>query len=412
MAGDDSPAGAVGAPATSDGRMPASSLRRLQATTFVSAFDRMAIVPLLVLIGAGFDASLSQVTLAATAYFVLYGVGQPFWGVMTDRFGRVRVLRVTLAGAAVAAAASALAPSLATLVVARGVAGLLFGAAVPTGLVYIGDTVAVRHRQPALADLMAATASGLAVAAAVAGLVAGAIGWRAVFALAAVAALGLVFALRDLPEPVTEPRGPALATVRELLSSPWPLVVLGLVLVEGAVGVGLITFFAPALQDSGVGVASAGLVMALYGASVLGWTRAVKSVVARSAPATLIGVGGTFFAASYLVAWTDPAVTGIGAAAVLSAGGYAFMHSSLQTWATQVAAELRATMISLFAGCLFLGGGIATAVAAPLAGDGDFTTVFALGGLVAVPLGIAATLARRRFDRGGPDAPGSAAGFG
>lgn len=52
-------------------------------------------------------------------------------------------------------------------------------------------------------------------------------------------------------------------------------------------------------------------------------------------------------------------------AAVLVAGGFAFMHSTLQTWATEVVPEARATVISLFAGALFAGSGVATVAAAP-----------------------------------------------
>jgi hypothetical protein len=61
-------------------------------------------------------------------------------------------------------------------------------------------------------------------------------------------------------------------------------------------------------------------------------------------------------------------LVGVGIAAVLVGGGFAFMHSTLQTWATEVVPEARATVISLFAA--------------------------ALG---AVPLGLFAALARRRY---------------
>jgi len=68
------------------------------------------------------------------------------------------------------------------------------------------------------------------------------------------------------------------------------------------------------------------------------------------------------------------------------------MHSTLQTWATEVMPEARATVISLFAG-----NGLATAAAAPLADDGRFGLLFATAAVVAVPLGLFAALARRRY---------------
>ena len=54
-------------------------------------------------------------------------------------------------------------------------------------------------------------------------------------------------------------------------------------------------------------------------------------------------------------------------------------------------------MISLFAAALFAGSGLATAAAAPLADDGRFRLLFATAALVAVPLGLLAALARRRY---------------
>ena len=73
------------------------------------------------------------------------------------------------------------------------------------------------------------------------------------------------------------------------------------------------------------------------------------------------------------------------------------MHSTLQTWATQVMPEARATVISLFAAALFAGSGVAAMAAAPLAEAGSFGLLFGLAALVAIPLGLFAGLARRRY---------------
>jgi hypothetical protein len=77
------------------------------------------------------------------------------------------------------------------------------------------------------------------------------------------------------------------------------------------------------------------------------------------------------------------------------------MHSTLQTWATEVVPEARATVISFFAGALFAGSGVATAAAAPLAEAGSFGPLFAIAALTAIPLGLVGGLARLRYDRGG-----------
>src|SRR5215211_7998732 len=95
---------------------------------------------------------------------------QPVWGMVSDRLGRVRVIRLSLFGVAVAGVLSALAPNLTVLIAARAFAGGLFAAVIPASLVYIGDTVGIGSRQKALADLMAASAVGTALATVLGGL--------------------------------------------------------------------------------------------------------------------------------------------------------------------------------------------------------------------------------------------------
>jgi hypothetical protein len=56
-------------------------------------------------------------------------------------------------------------------------------------------------------------------------------------------------------------------------------------------------------------------------------------------------------------------------------------------------------MISFFAATLFVGSGLATTAAAPLAAESAFGTLFALAALVALPLGLIGGLARRRYAR-------------
>jgi MFS family permease len=85
--------------------------------------------------------------------------------------------------------------------------------------------------------------------------------------------------------------------------------------------------------------------------------------------------------------------------AVLVAGGFAFMHSTLQTWATEVLPEARATVVSFFASSVFAGSGVATAVAAPLAEAGSFGPLFSIAALTAVPLRLVGSVARLSYDR-------------
>src|SRR5215204_1840744 len=372
----------------------------LQLAAFFSSFDRFAVAPMLVTIAASLGASLAETTATASLYYLLYGGMQPVWGMLSDRLGRVRVIRLTLLGAAIAGVLSAAAPNLTVLIAARALAGGLFAAVIPASLVYIGDTVGMASRQKSLADLMAASAVGTALATVLGGLAAYLDGWRLAFAAPALAGAALAVLLARLPEPKAfseqKREGPLLQTGRVLVQ-PWALVVVGIALVEGAVILGFLTFFAPSLESVGFSPAVAGMAVGLYGLGVLGWTRAVKLVANRLGSSALILIGAGMLMLGYASGAVGQSLANVSLAAVLVGGGFAFMHSTLQTWATEVVPEARATVISLFAAALFAGSGIAAMAAAPLAEAGSFDLLFAIAALVAVPLGLFGGLARHRY---------------
>ncbi len=103
----------------------------LQFAAFFSSFDRFVVAPMLVTIAAALGASLASVAATASLYYLLYGLMQPVWGILSYRLGRVRVMRLTLFGATVAGVLSAFAPNLAILVAARALAGGRTRSAVP-----------------------------------------------------------------------------------------------------------------------------------------------------------------------------------------------------------------------------------------------------------------------------------------
>lgn len=381
--------------------LPRAHLRALQGVNTVSSLDRSAVAPMLLVLAADLHTSVTAATVAASLYYLSYGLLQPAWGIASARLGTVRALRVSLFGAAATGLLSALSPGIGVLAALRCVTGGFFGGAIPSTLVYVGATVPVERRQQPVTDLMAGVAVGMALATTAAGWTAQLLSWRLMFALTAAVGAALALYLRRVPEPPREPlqQHPVRALLRAAAQR-WVVLVLALGFVEGAALTGTFTFVAPAVQHAtraGAGVA--GTVVAVYGIAVLGFTRVVRRLSTRLRTPTLLLVGGTAGALGFAVLAVQRSLAGGVVACVLLGASWAFMHSTLQTWATSVAPAARAQVVPLFAASLFLGGSSGAALGGLLAGGGHYGTLFALSALAFVPLTVVSAATRRTYLR-------------
>jgi len=375
-------------------------MRLLQVTTFVSTLDRFAMPPMLVAIAHDLGVPLADIVHAAGAYFLVYGLSQPVWGMVSDRVGRVRTMRWTLLLAGIFALASGLVWSPLALAVTRGLAGGMFGAAYPSSLIYIGDTVAASGRQRDIARLMVGVALGTAIASVGAGVLAELSTWRATFVITGVSTLLLAWLLRRLPEPVLAPRtGSLLAPIRGIGRSRMALLVLLFAFTEGAVLLGVLTLMPPAVESAGSTAAVAGAATGVFGISVFLCSQLVGRLSQDWHPSKLIALGGTaaVLAPTALAISQRPAMAVLGAA--LMGLAWTAMHSSLQTWATEVLPSERATVVSFFAGSLFVGSAIAAVLVAGLAEAGRYSLIFLIMAVLAGPLALSAGAARHLWVR-------------
>ncbi|WP_246858495.1 MFS transporter [Citricoccus sp. SGAir0253] len=395
----EGPAGPDAGP-LAPGARPARPPAGVALASLTSSVDRFAVSPLLVVLAADLGATLAQALAVAGAYFLAYGFTQPLWGTLSDRFGRLRLMRVALLGAVLTGVASALAPSLAVLVVARALTGAFFGGIIPTAITYIGDTVPGPHRQAALADNMAAIAVGTALATAAAGAVGETAGWRVMFAIPPALALLCLWSLRGRPEPERPAPTRLWRAITAALSDRWMLLVMVLVFVEGAVVLGILTLLAPALQDQGLDATTAGLAVATYGVATLAASRLVRPLSRRLSRPAIMALGGAGLVAGYAAVAIHVSVGTVVAAALLLGWTWALLHTSLQTWATEVLPALRGTAVALFAASLFAGSAVGTVAAGPFADAGRWAGLFGVTAAVAAALVVATVVGRRAHLRG------------
>ena len=152
----------------------------------------------------------------------------PMWGSLSDRFGRRPILMLGVFGNAVSMLALGLSTQLWMLFAARGLAGILSSATLPTAMAYISDSTDEKSRGGGMGVIGAAMGLGMVLGPGAGGLLS-AISLQAPFFFAAILSLIAVFAIwLALPESLAfEKRetsvrlqGPQLKTMWESLFGP------------------------------------------------------------------------------------------------------------------------------------------------------------------------------------------------
>jgi DHA1 family tetracycline resistance protein-like MFS transporter len=169
---------------------------------FVDMLGFGIILPSLPLHAAGLGGGGVWVGALLTAYAAAQFVAAPVLGTLSDRYGRRRLLLLSLAGSAISLTVTGLAGSLWVLLLARIVAGG-FGGATAVGQAYALDLSTVRHRTRSLGLVGASIGLGFVFGPAVgAGLANAGIGFAGTcYAAAAIAAANLLLGLLVLPGP-------------------------------------------------------------------------------------------------------------------------------------------------------------------------------------------------------------------
>jgi predicted MFS family arabinose efflux permease len=315
--------------------------------------------------------------------------------------GRLRVMAAACVIGAVGNVAVLLATTLEAMTAARVLAGAASGGIVPMSLALIGDAVAFERRQQTLARLMLATHMGMIAGLWLGGMLAEALGWRAVFAALALGFTAVsVPLLRQALRTPASTRAPlpgapgglpgAFAGFAEVLRVRWARWIVVLVGLEGALVFATLAFVPTFLHDSfGLTLGQAGAVMALYAAAGLVYAPLAGRFAQRLGErgqalggACAIGAAAALLAASRSWPWAVPAC-------LLAGLGFFMLHSTLQLHATQMAPERRATAISLFVISLFGGQALGVALAAWIVDHGSVRAVFVLTAVTVPLIGLA-----------------------
>lgn len=198
-------------------RGPESPWSARAVATYLTGFAALAALyltqPILPQLGRVFGVEARQAASTVSLAILGLGLASPVVGVLSDRFGRRRLLLGGSVALALVTGASAAAPDLATLNALR----LLQGALLPTLMVvavaYAGDALPAETMRTVAGIYVAATASGGMVGRLAAGAITDVASWRWAFVSSAALFLALPLLWARLPAAPRSGRGRSLSQV-------------------------------------------------------------------------------------------------------------------------------------------------------------------------------------------------------
>lgn len=155
--------------------------------------------PILPLLARDFGEDAQQATLVISATIFGIALASPVIGVLSDRFGRRRILVAGSLFLALATAASALAPTFVLLVAFRFIQGLLLPTLFAVGVAYVSESMPAATMRVVAGVYVASTVVGGMFGRMLAGGLADMVGWRYGFVFSALLYLALLPLWARLP---------------------------------------------------------------------------------------------------------------------------------------------------------------------------------------------------------------------
>src|SRR5450755_1912520 len=160
------------------------------------------VIPTLI---AAWHITKGQAGMLGTAALLISALGGWLAGLLADRFGRVRILQITILWFAFFTFLSGFTNSFWQLLVTRGLQGLGFGGEWAVGAVLMGEAIRSEHRGKAVGTVQAGWAIGWGVAAlayaALFSWLPASIAWRVMFWIGILPSLLVFYIQRHVPEP-------------------------------------------------------------------------------------------------------------------------------------------------------------------------------------------------------------------
>src|SRR5216684_107163 len=191
-------------------------LRMLSAATFLIFFQAYMVAPLIPRLSTVFGVASQTIGFIVPAYMIPYGVSTLFYGLLSDRLGRRRIMFASLLAFVVLTALTATAQSASQLILWRLLTGLGASGVVPLALALMGTLFPYEQRGRPLGWLFGAMAGGMAFGSTFGAVLEPFVGWAGLFLIVGAAGAGILLVLLPYRAFIGIAAGPVAGTLRGL----------------------------------------------------------------------------------------------------------------------------------------------------------------------------------------------------
>lgn len=371
------------------------SIFLLAIASATSGIALRVVEPMLPQLASDFATSISAASAVISGFAIAYAIGQLVYGPLGDRFGKLRVVTLSLFGAAAGSVACALAQDLGSLTALRFLTALFSSSPVTLGMAYVGDQVPVVERQSVIAKFVTGTIIGQALGPLIGGLCTDLLGWRGTFLLlgAIFATVASVLYLWTRSQWVGSGRAniggnPYTVHLRLLRLSRARYVVIT-AFANTFFFFGAYSFLGPFLKlKFDLSPTVVGAILAEVGLGSMLYTLAVKRLLAAIGQRGLVTWGGVICCACYALTLLTPEWAIAIPCTVAMGFSFYMLQNTLQLKATEMAPQARGAGVSIYTSAWSIGQASGVAVAGAAIGMVGYAPVILSFGLGFLALGL------------------------
>lgn len=350
---------------------------------FVVMADNWVVAPILASISKDIGVTVASAALIIATYMLPFGLFQPIFGYLGDKFGRVKVISVAMIFFTIATALCAIATGLADLAIFRALTGIFAGSVMPVSFALIGDVFPLNERQSAIGTFFGVVFLGQGLSMIIGGSIAYFLSWRGVFAIYALLAVIptiLLFTISKKIPAIKNKDSKFFAPIATLLKNSKSRSIYIVIFLEGVFIMGAFSFLGGFIKNQyNFNNFLIGLIMSVFGIMAIIGGRFSGKVSAQIGykKTVILGFAFAVLANVIYVIWGSMLpilIIGIG----LSGLGLMLAHSTFLMIATEFAAKARGVATSLVAFCYMLGGSVGTAIGSRIIGNSSFINLFAI----------------------------------